>query len=293
MASTSRHNVSENAQGGALPTILTQIGLILAPAGLVALFCQVLDASNKTTGAASLACVFLTSICIYRRIINQYIPSTLLMGLLVAMGAVFFFNYQNILLKDTGLVQWYRHGNQFLAQIDTEIAKSQQEIWFFGTDFNISAGEQRDVLLHKLSSGVNIKYLIFDPKSGELDQLAADFDQTPGELRSECEKGVESITELQREWDGRRSTVARPGELEVRFFKVHPHARFYVFDPGRTEGKTFYIPYINLVNSPNLPGYLLRNTPNGVFRAYFGGIRRLWANSETLEQHTRNLAPIH
>jgi Domain of unknown function (DUF5919) len=278
---------------GSLPGILTQIGMILAPTGLIALFCQILDASNRTTGASSLAAVFLTSICIYRRFINRYVPSSLLTGLLVALSALFFFNYQNILLKDTGLIKWYRHSNEFLAEIDPLIMQSHHEVWFFGTNFNISAGERRDALLRKLSSGVNIKYLIFDPKSSHLDDFALDFGQSPGELRSECEKGLESIVELQRQWQRLSATVPRPGELEVRVFAAPPHARFYIFDPERTDGKSLFVPYVNHVNSPNVPAYLLQNVPSGVFQQYFDGIRKLWTSSESLEQHLKNSATVH
>jgi len=108
--------------------ILTQIGLILAPAGLIALFCQVLDASSRTTGATSLAAVLLASICIYRKVINRYVPASLLTALLVALAAVFFFNYQNILLKDTGLIKYYPHSNDFLAQIDDPIDQAEEAI---------------------------------------------------------------------------------------------------------------------------------------------------------------------
>jgi hypothetical protein len=285
MATGSQDVSTDDRQGqDVLPGVLTQIGLILAPAGLVALFCQVMDASSRTTGATSLAVVFLTSICIYRRIINRYVPASLLTALLVALAIVFFFNYQNILLKDTGLIRWYRQSNQFLADVDPEIAQSKQEIWFFGTDFNITAGERRDRLLQKLSEGVNVKYLIFDPYSNHLDELATDFNQSPGELRAECEKGLQSLSELETEWKKRSATVTRPGELEVRVFNTHPHARFYIFDPDRDDGKTFFIPYVNDVNSPNAPGYLLQNIPKGVFHQYFDGIRKLWASSMTLEQ---------
>lgn len=280
-----------HADENTLPGRLTQLGLILGPASLVALFCQVLDASNRTTGASSLAAVCLTSICIYRRQINRTIPPTLLTALLVALGAVFFFNYQNILLKDTGLIKWYRQSNQFLAEIEPEISKSRQEIWFMGTDFNISAGEQRDLLLKKLSDGVNIKFLIFDPKSPQLDELASDFDQSPAELRAECEKGLDSIIELQRKWQTQSST--RLGELDVRFFDANPRARFYIFDPNRTDGHTYFVPYVNDVNSPNAPGYLLQNIPHGVFQQYFDGIRKLWASSETMQQHLNNPAAVH
>jgi len=286
-------NADPSIRVNTLPIALAQIGLILAPAGLIALFCQVLDASNRTTGASSLAAVFLTSICVYRRPINLYVPSSLLMGLLVALTAVFFFNYQNILLKDTGLIKWFRHSNEFLSQVDGAIDQSKEEIWFFGANFNISAGERRDILLRKLASGVSVKYLIFDPRSSHLDDLAADFSQSPAELRSECEKGLESIVELQKQWRALSPTVQRPGELEVRVFVTHPHARFYIFDPGRTEGKTLFIPYVNSVNSPNVPGYLLQNVPRGVFEQYFDGIKKLWANSETLDDHQKNNATVH
>jgi hypothetical protein len=79
----------------------------------------------------------------------------------------------------------------------------------------------------------------------------------------------------------------------VRIFDTHPHARFYIFDSGSTGGKTFFVPYINDVNSPNVPGYLLQNIPKGVFDQYFAGIRKLWDMSETLEQHKSNPATIH
>jgi hypothetical protein len=241
----------------------------------------------------SLASVFLTAICVFRGPINRYVPSSILAGLLVALSAVFFFSYQNILLKDTGLIRWYQQSNDYLSQIDLDIARSDQEIWFFGTDFNISAGEHRDLLLKMLSKGVNINYLILDPKSGHLDDLAADFNQSPAELRAECEKGLASIVELQREWQMASPTALKPGDLQVRMFETHPDARFYVFDPGSTEGTTFFVPYINDVNSPNAPGFLLRNVPKGVFQQYFGGIRKLWQKSETLQQHQNNSAAIH
>jgi Domain of unknown function (DUF5919) len=212
-------------------------------------------------------------------------------GLILAPAGLF--NYQNILLKDTGLIKWYRESNSYLSQIDLDVAKSEQEMWFFGTDFNISAGEHRDLLLKMLSKGMNINYLIFDPKSSHLKDLAADFNQTPAELQSECEKGLASIVELQREWQRMASNAAKPGQLQVRVFDTDPHARFYIFDPGRTEGKAYFVPYINDVNSPNAPGYLLKNVQRGVFQQYFGGIRKLWETSETLERHEKNPAQIY
>jgi hypothetical protein len=275
----------ESAASVTTAKVLTQIGLILTPAGLIALFCQVLDVSSRTTGVTSLAAVLLTSICVYRQFINRRVPASLLTALLVALAAVFFFNYQNILLKDTGLIKYYQHSNDFLSQIDGPISKAQEEIWFLGTDFNVSAGERRNLLLRQLAAGIKIRYLIFDPRSNHMEDLAADFDQSPPELAAECEKGLQSLLRLRKEWRERSRTTQSPGELSVRIFETHPHARFYVFDPARTKGNTFFVPYINSVNSPEVPGFLLENVNSGVFKSYFNGILKLWAESMDLNEY--------
>ena len=276
-----------------LPSLLAQVGLIAAPASIIALFCGVLGVSPQSTAAISLLSVLLTTNCIYRKRINRVLPSSLLTGLLVGLAAIFFLNYQDILLKDTGLIKWYRHSNDYLSQVDQDIASSTQEIWFFGTDFNISAGERREDILKKLASGVKVRFLIFDPKSAQLSGLAADFDQSPGELQSECDKSLASLVALQKLWQEAEKHTETPGELEIRVFDTHPHARLYIFDPQRAQGHTYYIPYINDVNSPQAPGYLLHNYRSGIFSSYFAGIQKLWAMSETLDQHFTNQSPAH
>lgn len=241
-------------RGDALPGLLTQIGLIVAPASIIALFCGVLDVSARSTAAVSLLAVVLTTNCIYRRYLNQRLPSSLLTALLVGLATAFFLNYQNILLKDTGLIKWYKHSNDYLSEIDREIQSSEQEIWFFGTNFNISAGERRDSLLKQLASGLKIRFLVFDPQSAHFDDLAADFDQSPKELKAECDKGFESLLELQRRWDSIKSHATTPGELEIKLFDTHPHARLYVFDPQRSQGRTYFVPYVkSLVAQINPP----------------------------------------
>jgi hypothetical protein len=286
-------SLASRKRGDALPGLLAQIGLIAAPASLIALFCGVLDVSARSTAAVSLLAVVLTTNCIYRRYLNQKLPSSLLTALLVGLATAFFLNYQNILLKDTGLIKWYKHSNDYLSEVDREIQSSKQEIWFFGTNFNISAGERRDSLLKQLASGLKIRFLIFDPQSAHLNDLAADFDQNPKELKAECDKGLESLLELQRRWDAMKSRGPTPGELEIKIFNTHPHARLYVFDPQRSQGRTYFVPYVNELNSPESPGYLLENSQSGIFSSYYGGIRKLWTVSETVEQHLENPAQTH
>jgi len=224
-------------------------------------------------------------ICVYRRAINSYVPASLLMALLIGLAAVFFFNYQNILLKDTGLIEYYPHSNDFLGSIEGPIRQAQEDIWFYGTDFNISAGDRRPLLLNKLASGLRLNYLIFDPHSSHLEDLAADFDQSPAELRAECEKGLADLLQLRKEWQDKSKSSRSPGEVNVRVFETHPHARFYVFDSGRTQGRTFFVPYVNGVNSPGVPGFLLANVKDGVFRAYFSSILKMWNQSTDLSAY--------
>ena len=277
----------EVTQKPSLRNVLSQLGLILAPTGIIALFCQILDVSPRVTGAVSLATVSIIGICIYRRFLNRYIPSALLTALLVGLAMVFFFNYQNILLKKTGLIRYYRQSNDYLAEIDTEIVQSQQEIWFVGVDFNISATQRRDLLLNRLENGVKIRYLILNPRTTHLGDLAKDFDQSEGSLRTELEKGLSNLLDLRRRWQEKSLAAAHPGELEIRMFDTFPHFRLYVFDPGRTRGRTYFIPYANTVTSTVLPGYLLENVDTGVFRAYFDAARKLWATSTTLDDFLR------
>src|SRR5258708_19064075 len=158
-------------------------------------------------------------------------------------------------------------------------------------NFNVTSGERRSLLLKKLEGGIKIRYLVFDPRSSQLDELAKDFDQSPAELQSECEKGLQSILELQKQWSSRVKSTQSPGELDVRVFEAHPHARIYVFDPDRAQGETYFIPYINHVNSPEVPGFLLQNIKSGVFGAYFDGIRKLWADSKNLYNYLSPTSP--
>ncbi len=79
----------------------------------------------------------------------------------------------------------------------------------------------------------------------------------------------------------------------MRIFDTHPHARFYVFDPGRTEGKTYFIPYVNDFDSPNTPGFLLQIVKSGVFTAYFDGILKLWTRAEKFSDYLQNPAVDH
>lgn len=259
--------------------ILNEVGLLLVPAGAVGLFCQVLSVDAQRTAVYSFTAVLFVLCCLHRSWINTWVPSALVLAVFIGFGAIFFFNYENILLKDTGLIRRFQESADFQAELGTQISAANEEIWFFGTNFHISAVERRPRLLKQLRAGVRVRYLIVDPFTTNMPRLAKDFDQTEREFADECMKGLSDVLELRRLWlqDKLR------GELEVRFFESTPRARVYVFDPSRPAGRTLFVPYMNRVNSPSLPGFLLDNSAKGVFGSYFGGITTLWNESKTLE----------
>src|SRR5580658_8323602 len=96
------HAASDQQPMDALPGVLEQIALIAAPATIIGFFCVVLHVPEVSNAAVCLLSSVLTAICIYRRRLNRAVPSALLAALLVGLATVFFLNYQNILLKNTG-----------------------------------------------------------------------------------------------------------------------------------------------------------------------------------------------
>ena len=281
--------MASEEQGAAPEEPITKIqktlGLLFMPTGAIALFCNVLGVSGQNTASISLAAVILTAICLYRRKINENVPSALLLALLITLAATFSLNYEKILFKDTGLLHYFRASNDFLGEAGPFLDKAQKEIWFIGTDFHITAGDRKDLILSKLRQGIKVRFLVFDPTSALLDTIALDFDQDPREIRSECIKSTQSLISMRDEWKHEEAYTRYPDGLEVRSFQDVPHARFYLVDPDDTHAQSFYVPYMNHANSPSLPGYLMRNIDKGVIQAYLPGIRKLWSNSQSLDQY--------
>jgi hypothetical protein len=266
-----------------LNIVLNELGILLIPPGIVSLFCQLLDISTQKTAAYSLTAMLLIVCCLHRSWINSKIPSAFLLASMLGLAAVFFLNYQNILLKDTGLIKRFKLSSDFQGELGIQIENADDEIWLFGTNFHISSVDRRKALLDKLSKGVKVRFLILDPFVAQINQIANDFDQPVSELKDECVKGLKNILELKKEWEETSAASSHPGELEVRFFATTPRARMYVFDPGKSSGRTLFVPYMNQINSPDLPGYLLENTSSGVFSSYFSGVQKLWQKSQLLD----------
>ena len=138
---------------------------------------------------------------------------------------------------------------------------------------------------------MKVRYLIFDPFSPNLNQVARDFDQSHSELRQECLYNLQSLLDLQKKWSASSATVSKPGELEIHFYDTTPRMRGYFLDPELPAGKAFLVPYINKVNSPDLPGFQFQNISDGVASDYFAGVKRLWSSSMTYSDFLRVHGP--
>ncbi len=267
--------------------ILTDIGLILGPATLVGIFAPVMDISTRDTAVLSLATVFLISLCHYRQKVNSFVPSSLALAILLVCILIYYFAYENILLKDTGLISYTKKSNDYLGELSKLIAEAKDEVLFFGTDFHITVEDKREDLLKKLSEGVNIKYLVLNPKSKRLDLLASDFDVNTEKLRSESQDGLQGLITLNQRWSEVKNRSENPGSLEVRLFEASPKMRAYFFDGATGHGRAYLVPYMNKLNSPQSPGYLFSVKKDGVAEIYLAGIRKLWQEAIPLE----NVAP--
>ncbi len=269
------------------------LGLLFTPVSVIALLCNLLGISGQNTATISLASIILTAIILYRGAINRAVPSALLCGLIIGLGAVFAANYEHILFKDTGLIRYFHASNDFLGQSGSFLSSAKKEIWFVGVDFHITASDRQQLILKKLSEGVKVRFLVFDPDSPFLGNMAQDYDQTPQVLTSECLDGIQSIIALRDIWLKEQSSQAYPDGLQIRLFEDVPHARFYLVDPDDTKAKSFYIPYMNHENSPVLPGYLLSNISGGVIHEYLPGVRKLWNSAQPIEVYEQRHQDSH
>jgi hypothetical protein len=266
-----------------LTAVQRTLGLLFAPVSVIALLCNVLGLSVRNTASISLASIILTAIILYRGAINRTVPSSLVCGLLVGLVAVFTANYEHIIFKDTGLIRYFHSSNNFLGENEGFFTGAKKEIWFVGLDFHITAGDRKDLILTELEKGIKVRFLVFNPDSPLLTNIAVDFDQDPRALSSECTQSIENILALRNEWLRRPASAMYPEGLEIKTFEDVPHARLYIVDPDDNRGQAYYNPYMNRESSPVLPGYLLSNIKGGVMQEYLPGVRRLWSTAQSVE----------
>jgi len=268
---------------GKFNTLLTETGLILGAATVVGIIAPLMDISTRDSAVLSVSTILLVSLCHYRQAIDQNISSALSLAVLVICALVYYFSYENIILKDTGLISFSKKSNDYLGEISRLIADSKREMILFGTDFHITVEDKREQLLKKLGEGVDVKFLILNPYSTRLEMVAADFDVNPEKLRSESIDGIQGLLTLVKRWSDIKAQSQNPGVLDVRLFDSAPKMRAYFFDGGSSGGRAYLVPYMNKLNSPQIPGYLFEVKKDGIAEIYLSGIRKLWQEAMPLE----------
>ncbi len=185
--------------------------------------------------------------------------------------------------KENTKVTFTKRGNDFLPQITQLMGSSKESVWFFGTNFHITATDRRKDILGALERGVHVRFMVIDPKASEsiFKQMSVDFDQSEETIKSECILGISSLKEIQKTWTERQPHAGSTATFEVRTYMHYPWARMYCFDPKSPNGTTFLIPYMNKTNSSELPGFLFENSPDGAAEEYFAAMVRIWNDEST------------
>lgn len=271
---------------------IEELALILTPPSLAAILCQILDVNNKDTAVISLVVAVVIGLCVHRSLINQYISSALTAGIVVLLGTIFYFQYDTILMKDTGLLRWYKQSSEIQQEIGKATEASQSEIWFLATNFHITVEDRKTLLLETLSRGVDIHFLIIDPTSEYLKLAAQDSGENQNTLKMECVKSLATLKGLMDRWNEHKKQAKRPGHFEIRLFSGSPKSRIYIFDPNSEKGITIFVPYINKVSSPELPAYVLANTTKGAFQYYFNGVKKQWDDAVPFEEWLKRNASL-
>lgn len=268
--------------------VFTRLGAVAGPPPLVGLTCQLIGLPTSTTAAISLTAVVVCAAVAAREQIDRHIPSSLLLLVLPIAACTYYLTHESPLLKQTGLAGYYNRSNDFLtSELIQRLRSAKEEVIFFGSSFHISAADARTELLSRLKDGVKIRYLMIDPFSPAVEEMAKDFNISAGELRSLISSSLRSILLLKKEWGEVERSTATPGELQVKLFNARPTMRVYVFDGNRPGSESYIVPYINRVNAPDSPGYIFKNRSDGAFSKYYSSVTQIWRDAEPVEELLR------
>jgi len=182
-------------------------------------------------------------------------------------------------IKRIGILRYWPRSNDFLPYIRKAIAKASAEIWISGASFYLSIPDNEDLLVDRAKHGVKIHYLILDPYGTNLEAVATTFSQSPEELKQECLTTIHALKRIRE-----KLSLAERENLQIRLFNESPRARFYVFDPADPKSDTFFVPHVNSINSPAVPGFLLSNVPYGLAQIYFASVKDFWNSAQPLSE---------
>ena len=180
-------------------------------------------------------------------------------------------------IKGIGILRYWQRANDFLPYIRESIAKASSEIWISGASFYLSLPDNEDLLIDRAKHGVKIHYLILDPYGNNFGAVAKTFSQSPDELQQEVLTTIRALNKIRE-----KLSSSERENFQVRLFNESPRARFYIFDPADPNSNTFFVPHVNSINSPALPGFLLSNVPFGLAQIYIASVKDFWNSAQPI-----------
>lgn len=270
--------------------LMKQAGLFLSSGGIAGVFGKIVGATESQIAALTLGVICILFVVGYRESLQRFCRSWILIStfIIVSLLAIIFREQVSAavlsytLSRTTGIVEYHPKANDFLPRISSYIENAKEEVWLTGISFYITLPANKDLLLKKIEEGVTVRFLVYDPSDDDLEEVAKGFSQTKEELYNECASTIVTLQSMASEVSRRNLR----GNLEVRLFSTIPKTRIYIFDRKKDHGHTFFIPHIDQQNSPNLPGFLIKNIKTGIGPPYFEGVERLWRDGKDLQTFT-------
>lgn len=270
--------------------LMKQAGLFLSTGGIAGVFGNCIGATQSQIAALTLGVICILFVIGYRESLQRFCRSWILIASFISIllfAIIFREQISSAILsytlsKTTGIVEYHPKANDFLPKISSHIERAKEEIWLTGMSFYITLPANKDLLLKKIEEGLSVRFLVYDPTDDDLEEVAKSFSQTKEELYSECASTIVTLQSMATEVSQRNLR----GSLEVRLFSTIPKTRIYIFDRKNESGHTFFIPHVDQQNSPNLPGFLIKNVKTGIGPPYFEGVEKLWRDGKDLKHFT-------
>lgn len=284
---------ADSNQAGFLTKVLTQLGTLSSASALIATVAKVFNASDFQVSLLGTSCLVILYMIIYRRKVDRIVSASgiFIVAILILTAAGWEkdritrqWRQQSGFVKTTGIIDYVPHANDWLPTVGKYMEEARQEIWLTGMSFYVTLPQFEGEILKKLADGVDVRFLIYNPLSTNLKEVAEGFGQSPEQLASESKVTIENLKDIKTKWH----PLASGGRFEVRLFSNVPRQRIYIFDRRSDDGYTFFIPHVDQGNTPNLPGFLVRNIKTGIAPAYFEGVQRVWESALPFEEFLKS-----
>lgn len=135
--------------------------------------------------------------------------------------------------------------------------------------------------------GVTIKYLIFNPESSYCDYVSKDFNEQENTFYDQAVTTIKNLKSIKTEWESAKQTAKKGGGLQVKLYSNIPRIRAYLVDTQSENSYSYFVHFLNKVDSSKVPAYKVRNSYNGIIHSYLESFNNLWDSDDTitLEQY--------